>query len=492
MWRGLISRVLSNSVGRLSRKFAIAFFALVLLAGCARFQSRPISPAQTAAALDARTLDDPRFRAFLEKNLGRTFDTWPLRSWDFDTLTLAAWYYHPSLDVARAEWRAAQGGIKTAGARPNPTVSVTPGYDAQIPDAPSPWIVPVTFDVPIETAGKRARRIEQAKHLSESARLNIATTAWQVRANLRAGLIDFAAADQRVQILRRQLAAREKIVQLLEQQLQAGAVSAFDVSQDRIALTQLQLDLADARQQAADARVGVADAVGVSARALDGMELVYDLSVRPADAGGLTSAGLRGQALTNRADSLGALADYAASQSALQLEIAKQYPDVHLGPGYSWNSGSAGDNQWQLGLTVELPVLDQNQGPIAEAEARRGVAAANFEAVQAKVITDIDRATANWQIARENVSTLESLATAQKKQSDDVAAQVQAGESDQVDLLNAQIELATGELAQLDGRVKLQQSFAALEDAVQRPLAALRPSIIEQPQRPEAMIQNQP
>jgi outer membrane protein, heavy metal efflux system len=476
----------------LTHRTAITVVALVLLAGCARFQSRPISPAQTAAALDARTLDDPAFRAFLEKNLGRKLDAWPRKSWDFDTLTLAAWYYHPSLDVARAQWQAAEGGIKTAGGRLNPTVSVTPAYDAQIPGAPSPWIVPVTFDVPIETAGKRRRRLEQARSLSESARLNIATTAWQVRANLRASLIDFTAATRREQILRRQHDAREKIVQALQQQLQTGAVSAYDLSQARISLTQLKLDFANAREQAADARVRVADAVGVPARALDGDEITYDLAAIPADASTLTTAELREHALTNRADILGALADYAASQSALQLEIARQYPDLHLGPGYSWNSGSAGDNQWELGLTVELPVLNQNQGPIAEAEARRAVAAANFNALQAKVITDIDRAAAAWQFAREEVDTLESLAADQKKQSNAVAAQVQAGASDQLDLLNAEIELATSELAQLDGRVKLQQSLAALEDAVQRPLATLKPSIIEEPQRPQAMTQNHP
>jgi outer membrane protein TolC len=31
---------------------------------------------------------------------------------------------------------------------------------------------------------------------------------------------------------------------------------------------------------------------------------------------------------------LAALADYAASEAALRLEIAKQYPDIHLNPGY--------------------------------------------------------------------------------------------------------------------------------------------------------------
>lgn len=476
----------------MTRKTAIIVVALVLPAGCARFQSRPIFPAQTASALDARSLNDPNFRAFLEKNLGRKFETWPLQSWDFDTLTMAAFYYQPSLELARAQWREAEGGEKTAAGRLNPSVTVTPAYDSQIPDNPSPWIVPVTFDLPIETAGKRKRRIEQAEHLSESARLNIATTAWQARSNLRGSLIDFTAATQREAVLQKQQAQREKIAGLLEQQLQAGAASAYDVSQARIALTQSALDLADARQQAADARVRVAEAVGVPVRALEGANIVYELAAQPAGADELTDAKLRAQALTNRADILGALSDYAASQSALQLEIAKQFPDVHLGPGYAWNSGNAGDNQWSLGLTVELPILNQNQGPIAEAEAHRRVVAATFMALQAKVIADIDRATATWKVARENAATLESLAAAQRKQSDAVGAQVRAGAASQLDLLNAQIELATGELAELDGRVKLQQTFAALEDAVQRPLKIMKPSVIEQAAGAQAMNQNKP
>ena len=58
------------------------------------------------------------------------------------------------------------------------------------------------------------------------------------------------------------------------------------------------------------------------------------------------------------------LAEYQASQSALQLEIARQYPDVQLGPGYEFDQG---DNKWMLGLGVTLPVFNQNQGAIAAA-----------------------------------------------------------------------------------------------------------------------------
>src|SRR3954447_2549591 len=99
------------------------------LAGCARFEPRPILPAESASCLEARSLVDPAFKAFLQKNLQKEFTDWPQTNWDFEGLSLAALYYHPSLDVARAQWNVARGGEVTAGERPNPTISAVPGYD---------------------------------------------------------------------------------------------------------------------------------------------------------------------------------------------------------------------------------------------------------------------------------------------------------------------------------------------------------------------------
>ena len=52
-----------------------------------------------------RTLDEPGLRDFIEKNLGRELDEWPPKRWNLELLTLAAYYFQPSLDVARAQWR---------------------------------------------------------------------------------------------------------------------------------------------------------------------------------------------------------------------------------------------------------------------------------------------------------------------------------------------------------------------------------------------------
>ena len=90
----------------------------------------------------------------------------------------------------------------------------------------------------------------------------------------------------------------------------------------------------------------------------------------------------------------------------MQLEIAKQYPDVHLNPGYELDQT---DNKWTLGLTVDLPLLNQNQGGIAEAKAKRAQAAAHFLSVQANAISEIDNALAGYDAALQKSAIAKNL-----------------------------------------------------------------------------------
>lgn len=438
----------------------------LLLAGCARFQPQPLSPAKHADDLENRSLTNVDVKAFLEQNLGHELAPWPPAAWDFDMLTLAAFYYHPSLEVARAQWAVARGGEVTAGQRPNPVLTATPGYSGTT-TVPSPWL-PLTFlDIPIETAGKRSRRRAHAAQLSEAARLNISTVAWQVRSNLRSNLFDLAITGQRVALLEKQFSVQQEIGSVLEQQVLAGAISRSEALPYRIALERTRLDLADAERLRAEARNHSAEAIGVPVRALDSVQLSFDWRQTLSPAVDLTSAEIRKAALQSRPDILGSLAEYAASEAALRLEIAKQYPDVHLQPGYQYDEG---DSKWTLGIVVELPVLSQNRGPIAEAQARRQEAAARFNALQAKVLAEIDLAVAALRITEKNASTFRALATEQARRRDSVVAQFQAGAADRLEVLNAELESATAEQVLLDGQTKLQQALGGLEDAVQRPI----------------------
>jgi outer membrane protein TolC len=439
----------------------------IVIAGCATFQPQPLSPSQTASAFEARTLDDPGLKAFLEENLHRAITPWPPKSWDLPLLALVALYYHPDLDVARAKWGVAKAGVITAGERPNPTVGFTPEFHANAPRGISPWTLTLPVDIPIETAGKRGYRISHAEQLSEAARLDIATTAWQVQSRLRTSLLDLYAAQQAEALLQQQRAVQEEIVKLLEQRFAVGEASQSAVTQAHIALDQSRLALRQKQQQRAEARVHLAEALGTPVGALDGVAICFDIVERPPLARNLPSQEVQRQALLNRPDILSALAEYAASQADLQLELAKQYPDIHLGPGYAWDQG---DNQWSLGFSITLPVLNRNQGPIAEAEARRTEAAASFGALQAQVIGALDRALAGYRAALHTLETADSVLSGRKQAQQSTQALFKAGEADRLALVSAQLELDTSALARLNALVKAQQALGLLEDAIQRPL----------------------
>ena len=449
------------------RKLWPLLCGIATVAGCAHFQPQPLSPAETAAQFQDRRLHNPGLNDFLAQQLGHPPPTWPLKEWDLNSLTLAAFYFHPDLAVAREQWRGAQAGAITAGARPNPSLAFSPSYDNQIPGNPSPWIIPVSLDIPIETAGKRAKRIAEAEKVAESARWNFVSAAWQIRGKVRAALLDFTVAGRRVGLLEKQFAAQTEIVKLLQGRFAAGAIARPDVTLAQIALNKTQQDLSGAQSKRADAGSRLAQALGVPLAAMDGVKLQFDFSAKSTDA--LTSADAHAMALRRRADILGALADYAAAEADLRLEVARQYPDLHLGPAYAWNNGNAGDNQWTLGATLELPILDQNQGPIAEAVARRKLSAARFLALQAQVGAEIDRAVADVRVAREQLETGEKLIVAQWQQQKSAEEQLEAGAGERLDLLNAQLETASAGVMQLDNEAKLQSAIGALEDALQSP-----------------------
>ena len=458
----------SNEVMRIS---AASCLVASLFSGCASFAPQPISPIATFARYESRTLDDPELNAFIRKNTLHQIAGWPLVQWDFDQLTLAALYYHPDLDLARAKWGVAQAGVSTAGMRPNPNISLNAQRNADAPSGTSPWTLGLNLDIPVETAGKRGYRIDQAQYLSEAARLAIAGTAWQVRSRVRSALLDLYFSQQTQSVLLQQQMLQQNNVTLLEHRLALGMASQSEVTQARIGLNQTTLSFNETQKLQADARSRLATALGVSSQAVEKISISFDEFTRfpefPIDE-------VRQQALISRPDILSALAEYAASQSALQLEVARQYPDLHLGPGYSWDAGA---RKWSLGLSLVLPIFNQNQGPIAEARARRLQAMSAFNAAQARAIGELDGGWANYRATQAKLTAADALLAEQNRQNRNAMASFNAGQTDRVALLGSQLEMSQITLARIDILAKTQQALGVLEDAVKRPLIA--PALLE-------------
>jgi len=444
--------------------FALAgLFALGAMS-CARYEPRPIDPAATANAFEQRRLDSADLHAFFERNLANGVAHWPLRNWNFEQLALAALHLHPSLETARAELAIARAGEITVGARPNPTLSAGPEYNFTPVDSLSPWIANVQFDLPIETAGKRRLRRERSAQTSVAAERRLSVAAWTVRRNVRSALLRLAVAREQQDALDEQLVLRQRAVASAEARFTAGALARADLEAERALAAELRRETAAARAEASEAHAQLAAAIGVTLAALPSISAI-DATLPATTA--LDTAAARWRALTGRGDILATLADYAAAEKTLELEISKQYPDVHLKPGYQWDQG---ENKWALGVTVELPVLNQNQGPIAEARARRAAAAARVMALQASIIGELERALSAVRQAKALVEAAQASVAAQESRVLAARTAFENGAIELSDVLVAETQRAASEIHVVAARARLRQAVADVEDAVQFPL----------------------
>ena len=447
----------------------------VLLAGCASYHPQPVSPNDNASALDSRTLDDQRLQKFIAVELDRSGKADPPPAWDLSTLTLAAIYYHPDIAIAHAKLVGAEAAVITARQRPNPALSITNVFGqavvagAAIPAGAAAVTVGPVVDFLIETFGKREDRTARAQHLADSARWDLATAGWQVRAHVRTSLLNLWAAQQRLALTHRQLDLQDQLVGLLEQRLAAGEASSVDVMLVRVARAQITFAVRNLEQTEAVARAELATALGIRVRALEGVDLSFDAFGHPPPIPAKPDTGkLRREALTKRTDVRASLQEYDAAQSALQLQIANQYPNITLSPGYNYDFGV---NKYMLGLgTDSLPIFHQNQGPIAEAFASRQQAAANFTALQAQIIGAIDQAAAAYRSATRSVTTGDALLADDERRERQVASQFRAGQVDRVTLVTAELGVAATAVSRFDAVAQQRQAIGALEDALQQPL----------------------
>lgn len=453
-------------------RYAIVWLTAALLAGCGlqAYQPKPLLPAQSAQRYLAHDPDSTELHRYLQD---QGYDApWPIREWDLRELTYSALFFHPQLDVARAQWRAAMAGEITAAQRPLPGVSTDIEHHSDTPDGASPWTLGLAIDLPVETAGKRQARIDRATSLSQAARLDIAQSAWQVRSRVQLSLLEYRYAQQQVAILQQEVDLRGDIVAMLERRLDVGMVSSVETSNARLLLQRAQQSLAAEQGRIPELRAALAGNSGLPYASFKRLQLadtdLLELAALPGQLPQQDSAGsLQQAAMLNRLDLRAALARYAAAEAKLRLEVARQYPDLVLSPGYSYDQG---DKIWSLGFSTLLTMLHGNRGLIAEATALREVEATQFEALQAQIITDLDQAEQRYLAVQDELAQARRLQQAQQARTVQTERQFDAGFADRLEFTTTRLENLLAAHNSLNVAYKLQRAAASLEDILQLPL----------------------
>ena len=453
----------------MSKTPALIYLILMisLISACAKYQSytaSPIDTEQTTRDYQIQDINSPEIKDWLIKH-DQKVPVWPKSQWDIKSLVLVGHYYSTDLAVAGAKVKVAEAREITAGQKPNPGIELSSEHHSEQPGGVSPWTLGSIFSWVYERPEKRQSRIDHAKAETEVARLKQFEIKWRIHNAIMENYLDTIAAIQKKKMLLDEKLILEQGLDVLDRRLELGQTSDFEVSSTRLEMQRLRLSISEAETEQIRARTRLAMVAGLPANALDNVKL--DQAVF-SDLPDLNTADykldvLQARALIERPDVLRLLSEYVVAEADLHREIENQYSDVTLSPGFIFDQD---DNLWVFASSWMLPINHHNQGPIAEAEARREVKAQEFLAYQAKVLRQVHEARIRYQAAVNTFNEVSSLILELDDRSEKLQKQYDLGYTDRLAIIRNQMEILSAKRSQYFFELSAWREFAHLEDAL--------------------------
>jgi outer membrane protein, heavy metal efflux system len=428
------------------------------LVACARYVPQPIDPAAHPAAYQARRLDDTAVVAWV----GR-YTAAPVGGrWTDRQLALAALRFRAELVRARAEWRTALAGERSAGVRPAPGAQGDLERAVAGSEGPSPWVVSLAGVVPVELGGKRGARIQRARARTAVAEADLRLAAWRIVQRTRVATAALAFAEAALEQGQREVAALREVQVLERGRYREAAVTSAELARTAAELQAALVEVSAARSGALGARAELAGTLALPAPALDSIRVAPAASagcpLGPA-AGGDSLATL---ALTRRPELARALAEYGVAEADVRLEVARQRPDLELGPGFIFDQGV---KRWTLGLALPNLLGFRNRAPIAEAEAARRAAAERVAEAQDSVLAELDAASARCRGAALERAAADSQVAVAGRAAELARAAYARGETTRLEPALAELTLVRAEAARHVAEGNLRAAGQALEAA---------------------------
>lgn len=349
-----------------SRRFLAA--VALLVAGCVSHGPEPLEPAAVLEELRQRTAAPVRHDL-----AGPGSDTWFPLLQDVrldDGLTLAeanalALSYAAPIRVARAEARVAGAQVLRAGVLANPQLVVGP----RLSSADAGLIFPASLSWELPLYGRRDAEREAATARLGAGELAVIDVEMATLLAVRATFMRLGGLGREEDVLAAAAAASAQLVDWTTGLQHAGEVDAVAVFLARAANDEAHAELESARARIAQTRRDLFSLVG----------LLPDAPVEPlAGAAPDDLPPLPDQdddALLRVPAVRVAAARYDAAEATLRLELARQYPDIRLGPAYE---SDRGESSYGFELGATLPLFDRNQGGIATALEERRLAGERY------------------------------------------------------------------------------------------------------------------
>lgn len=457
-------------------RFALFGAIVVTLGGCATYSPSPLDPQGelrtlagqglplievTRAASDTTSPSAPPAR----------FD--PSDGLDEAEVVSVALALNQSLRAQRAIAGESQAALITSGQWPNPQVGVSlrPGIGGS-----SSYAVGAEALFQLLQPGERDARKRAATAQVEQANDEAVAAEYVLVAEVRRQRLAVLAADRTVSLLEQAVQLRQQADDLVRRRREIGEANELDVSA-------VELDLVGARRDLRHAK---------AARDLAVSELTRLLGLPPGFALTLAGVGeplsvtlfediadaeIDRRLLAGRIELRAKQAAYRKAEEDLRLAILRQYPRLGLGP--SFERDIEGDKSLGLGLSIEVPLLNRNQGEIAERGAARDRVRAEYVELLHRLRAEAFAARAAVRAARTDVDAQEAevLPVLDRNQSLFERA-YRTGELNVIDWITAQQRALNARREYLDGVVAYRRATIDLEAATGSAMsrAATQPS----------------
>lgn len=305
-----------------------------------------------------------------------------------DEATALALRANPDIAVVLRGREIESAQVLQAATRPNPTLS------GQVEDLRSQnRIVAIAISQQLETAGKRDKRMAAADANLAIADAEIGIAQAETSAKVYAVFYQVLAAQQAQTLAQELLQIATQSKEATTKRVLAGKVSPVEETKAKVAEAGLKVDLANANQQLATAKQRLASlwakgnsqadyiAVG-ELENLSSIPALSDLMAQLPDSPRLKKASL---AITQK-------------QTLSAIEQSKKTPDVTVSLGARRNEELGGITQALIGLSIPIPVFDNNQGNLQGARAREFQSIDEKAALQNQLQTELAGAYARRQL----------------------------------------------------------------------------------------------
>lgn len=381
------------------------------------------------------------------------FSTTPVT---LEQLLTMAEEYHPLLRAGMAQIEGAQGGLRSARAYPNPTISgITGAQTIRVPGNVSGYSQFFTFSQPLELGLLRPTRIELAKRNRETIENLLAGTRLSVLSTVRRSFFQVLRRQEEIQIQTENLRLVEDLRRRIQVRVDVGEAG-------RLELIRADAELVTARSAANSARLQYISAL-TQLRASVGSVLPADLEI----SGKLEEAvvlppleELRQQALENHPAMAYMRSEIRKSEARVQYEIAQRRPQPSIIGELEQPPDSP---SYRFGVSIPLPIWYRRDGEIAEATAEVRRASALAQSRELEFLSAIDGAYARYDVASQQLAAFQDGLLREANEAVRAAeAAYRLGERGILEVLDAQRVLRTVRLDYLNAQYDRQAALIDL------------------------------